>query len=189
MVLSDQHIQEAIRDGRLKIDPLPELKAYDTMSVDLRLGSQFFSWNLDQLTPLLGEAPTIDLSNYDFSRLSKAYLQPITPDRHGSVLIEQGQFLLSTTLERVGFPGQGRLAGRVEGKSSLARLGLSVHFAPTLHSTWEGLITLELHNVGPAPLRLKPGVPICQLIVEEVSGEPTSTMADSRFQGQTTPQG
>jgi dCTP deaminase len=76
----------------------------------------------------------------------------------------------------------------VEGKSSYARCGLLVHFtAPTIHAGFSGTITLELINFGPLKIELYPDMPICQLIVEQVSGMPFRN--DSQFQGQSRPGG
>jgi dCTP deaminase len=72
----------------------------------------------------------------------------------------------------------------VEGKSSLARIGLGVHVtAPTIHAGFEGLITLEIKNHGTAAIRLRPGMPICQLIFESVFGTP-SVVLEGIFQNQ-----
>jgi dCTP deaminase len=80
------------------------------------------------------------------------------------------------------------LAARVEGKSSLARCGLLVHFtAPTIHAGFEGTITLEMINLGAYPILLYPGMEISQLIVEQVVGTPRA--AASQFQSQSTPVG
>lgn len=67
------------------------------------------------------------------------------------------------------------LAARIEGKSSFARCGLLVHFtAPTVHAGWKGRLTLEIKNLGSNPVTLYQGMPICQLILEEVLGIPFS---------------
>jgi dCTP deaminase len=80
------------------------------------------------------------------------------------------------------------LAARIEGKSSRARCGLLVHFtAPTVHPGWDGPLALEMINLGPVPFLLKLGMPIAQLIVEEVQALPASS--PSQFQGQTSPGG
>jgi dCTP deaminase len=98
-----------------------------------------------------------------------------------------GKLVLARTMERVELPiqpGAPCLAGRIEGKSSYARCGLLVHFtAPTIHAGYNGIITLELINLGTIPISLFPGMPICQLIVEKVDGVPFRN--DSQFQGQT----
>jgi dCTP deaminase len=94
--------------------------------------------------------------------------------------------VLGKTLERVELPildNGTSLAARVEGKSSYARCGLLVHFtAPTVHAGFAGTITLELINLGPLDIALYPSMPICQLIIEQVSGIPFRN--DSQFQNQ-----
>jgi dCTP deaminase len=80
------------------------------------------------------------------------------------------------------------LAARIEGKSSRARFGILIHFtAPTVHPGFKGTLTLEMINLGPASFMLKPGMPIAQLIVEEVKGCPIEN--PSQFQGQQNPAG
>jgi len=105
-------------------------------------------------------------------------------------VLEPGQFVLGITQERVGLPlvaGQ-QLAGRIEGKSSIARCGLLVHFtAPTVHAGWDGPLALEMINLGTAGFTLFPGLAMCQLIVEIVFGDPTAN--PSQFQGQSKPSG
>ena len=81
------------------------------------------------------------------------------------------------------------LAARIEGKSSRARCGLLIHFtAPTVHPGWDGPLTLEMINLGASPILLSIGMPIAQLIIEEVRGLPAANNP-SQFQRQTTPEG
>ncbi len=105
------------------------------------------------------------------------------------------EFILGWTVERIKLPHRSRLAARVEGKSSLARLGLGVHVtAPTLHAGFgydpkepEGKgnpIQLEIWNIGNLTIRLAKGLAICQLIFEEVHGTP-----DKGYQGRFITQG
>lgn len=97
--------------------------------------------------------------------------------------ISPGQFYLGWTVERLQLPHRSRIAARVEGKSSLARLGLGVHVtAPTIHAgfgykaedpTYPGSsIQLEIWNFGPVHVVLQTGMKICQLIFETVDGTP-----------------
>jgi dCTP deaminase len=80
------------------------------------------------------------------------------------------------------------LAARIEGKSSLARCGLLVHFtAPTVHAGYDGPLALEMINLGNVGISLFPAMPIAQLILETVVGDPEEN--PSQFQGQTTPVG
>lgn len=106
-------------------------------------------------------------------------------------MLERGSFVLGNTCERVALPiipGRQSLAARIEGKSSFARCGLLVHFtAPTVHAGFDGTLTLEMTNLGVAPIALFPGMAICQLILERVLGEPWAR--PGQFQGQTTPPG
>ena len=100
-------------------------------------------------------------------------------------------FLLGWTIEKIQLPYTSRIAARVEGKSSLARIGIGVHVtAPTIHAgfgyrpddpTFPGNpIQLEIWNVGPLKVRLVKGLRICQLIFEEVHGTPSKGY-DGRF--------
>ena len=123
----------------------------------------------------------------------KVEIQP-----QGYVLDTPNRLVLGITRETVKLPlpydidpaVSGCLAARVEGKSSLARLGLLVHFtAPTIHAGFEGHITLEIMNLGPSRINLTPGLAICQLILEEVDGVPGSASTPSQFAGQTDPAG
>jgi dCTP deaminase len=100
------------------------------------------------------------------------------------VVLRPGDFIIALTAERVALPKSSRLAARVEGRSSLARLGLGVHVtAPTIHADWDGEIALEITNLGCLDIKLRPGLAICQLIIEQVHGTPATSLT-SIFQGQ-----
>ncbi len=93
-----------------------------------------------------------------------------------------GQFVLAYTKERVKLPNY--LSGRIEGRSSFARLGISIHqTAPTVHATFEGQLRLEILNNGPYECRLSPDLRICQLVLERL-GSPAITRLNSLFQQQ-----
>lgn len=98
--------------------------------------------------------------------------------------------MLAITRERVHLNRNFKLAARVEGRSSLARIGIVVHLtAPTIHAGFNGRITLEMINFGPFYLRMVPNkTPICQLIVEQLESVPTQEI-NTEFQGQTLPSG
>ena len=107
----------------------------------------------------------------------------VVADGSNGYLMEPAPFILGWTVEKIRLPFTSRLAARVEGKSSLARLGVGVHVtAPTIHAgfgdkqddpKYPGTpIQLEIWNVGPLPIRLTRGMRICQLIFEEVHGTP-----------------
>ena len=83
------------------------------------------------------------------------------------------ELILAWTAEYVALPTDARLAARVEGKSSLARLGIAIHqTAPTIHAGFKGQIRLEMANHGRVPVLLKTGMRICQLIFELTLGTP-----------------
>ena len=83
-------------------------------------------------------------------------------------VLKPGEFVLAWTAETISLPNF--LCARVEGRSTLARLGLSIHqTAPTVHATFTGKLQLELRNGGPYTMELFPGMKVCQLIVEQLS--------------------
>ena len=194
MILSNVTIQKALEEGRLVIDPPPEPLQptpgepdcpYQTSAVDLRLSAEVSVYKVEQ-SPIL-----IDLTKGRFNKLS-AVMEPRTLTEDQPLNLEPQRFVLGRTHERVGLPlledADKSLAARVEGKSSYSRCGLLVHFtAPTIHSGYEGTITLEIMNLGPYSIVLRPLMPICQLIIEEVRGQPFRN--DGQFQGQSKPAG
>lgn len=122
--------------------------------------------------------------------LSEVY-EEIEINHIGGFTLPVHQFVLGSTMERVSFPireDRTCYAARIEGRSSFARIGLIVHFtAPTIHSGFDGTITLEMINLGPYPITLYRGMEICQLIVEPLDAPPF--LNPSNFQGQRRPSG
>ncbi len=189
MILSGTDIARALKNKSLVIDPKPELAAIDSSALDLKVGEPFFTWNR-ALVEQQGVAVTVNLDTFKFKSLSEPFLREVQKESNGQYIIEPGQFYLSATHERVYLPIESRLAARVEGKSSLARLGLVVHMtAPTIHCGFDGVITLEIFNYGPFPLRVTPGrTRFCQLIIEKLSSVPKEPGGKS-FSGQKTAKG
>ena len=178
MVFSKDDIRNALAQGQLVIDPIPSEGMYSTSSVDLRLESSFIVF--DNPGPDSGVFVTIGSS--DPEEIAARYGTRMEIPPTGYLELKPGQFALANTVERVELPLH--LAARVEGKSSLARFGLSIHqTAPTIHADFRGNIRLEISNVGPFLCRLPPGIPICQLIVEELKTPATDPLS-SRFQNQ-----
>jgi dCTP deaminase len=193
MILSNDGITRALQQGALEISPEPSLSQYTTSAVDLLLGDEFHVWDQTKLQ-LPGFSPQLDLSLQDFAKTSEAFLVSAKRDDDGSVIFppfrEHPWHMLAITRERVHLNRKYKLAARVEGRSSLARIGLVVHLtAPTIHAGFNGNITLEMINFGPFHLKLVPNkTRICQLIVETLESEPTLEIATA-FQGQTLPSG
>ncbi len=193
MILSNIGIQEALDSGRLQIDPEPQPRApekgkdcpYNTTAVDLTLGDEIVILKPDE-SPITMDLGQGELLRFLSKNAERRKLNPDQPFRLG-----QNRFVQGRTHERVHLPLNDDgpcYAARVEGRSSFARCGLLVHFtAPTIHAGYEGTITLEMINLGPYPILLHPGIPICQLIVEVVEGRPLRS--DSQFQGHRSPMG
>ena len=181
MILCDSEIRAAIQHGQIVIDPDPPREHYSPTALDLCLGEREFKrWK----PPGPGVDLVIDPAQAGFFRSSTQFLEDVPPAPDGSVTLGPGEFLLALTRERVELPVESRLAARVEGKSSLARVGLSVHLtAPVIHGGFRGRITLELKNQGHFPIKLSPGIRICQLVFENVFGTPSITLG-GLFQNQ-----
>jgi dCTP deaminase len=185
-VLSNRSIWEALESGLLQIDPRPTPAPgvpgtpYNTSSVDLRLSEEI-------RVPRPGLCLNFDLSSGSIADTLNAVTLPHTIPADGWTLAPNS-FVLGRTIERVALPLESRLAARIEGRSSFARTGLLIHFtAPTIHANFTGTITLEMINLGPLPILLKPSLRVCQLILERVEGEVSPE--DSQFQGQGTASG
>jgi dCTP deaminase len=148
-VLSDGTIRRLVADGRVVIDPWdPDM--VQPASVDLRLGDSFRVFH-NHL------APAIDLDRPP-EHLTELIM--IRPDE--SFVIHPGEFVLGATLERVELPDD--VVARIEGKSSLGRLGLIVHAtAGFVDPGFRGSLTLEITNLTRVPIILWPGKPIAQL--------------------------
>lgn len=166
MILSDKAIQKAIADNEIEISPVPGLTRYTSSAVDLTLGFQFQSWNSDVLN-VPGTKIELNLALQSYQKTAKAYLQPLHLEQDGSYVFppfaQTPMVLLAQTHERVHLKRNSGFAARVEGRSSLARIGLTVHLtAPTIHCGFSGPITLELINYSSFFLRMVPGSAICQ---------------------------
>ncbi len=180
MILSDTQIRHALSSRRVIIEPAPSEDQFAPSAVDLHVGEQFRVWK-----PMpSAHRRTIRLSDVNLPDCTDL-MEELPPEPDGGVVIEPGQFVLSSTLERIALPIDARLAARVEGRSSYARLGLVVHMtAPTIHAGFEGQVVLEIMNFGPYPLQLDPRrTHICQVIFEEL-GEDPSIAINTVFQGQ-----
>ncbi|MDQ2733199.1 MAG: dCTP deaminase [Armatimonadota bacterium] len=175
-----------MNSGQIIIDPRPEPERIKTSAVDLTLGKEFRRWVMPSAK---GTEITIDLSQWDYPETARSHQELINTEPDGSVIIEPQKLILGMTQEYIALPETSRLAARVEGRSSLARIGLAIHLtAPTIHCGFKGAITLEITNHGVVPLRLRPGMAICQLVLEMVFGTPSQLM-QGIFQDQDTVQG
>jgi dCTP deaminase len=179
VILSDRSLREQLAAGRIVIEPLDD-SLIQPSSIDVRISNLFrvfrnhtrgvidVKQNMEDLTELVEIAPGSD-----------------TP-----FILHPGEFVLGSTLERIAVPDD--LVGRVEGKSSLGRLGLLIHStAGFIDAGFDGHITLELANVASLPITLYP-----EMKIGQVSFMQMTTAADhpygggatgSKYQGQRGP--
>lgn len=181
MILSDREIRAAIGRRAISISPLPPAEAWTSTAIDLTLAKELVIWDSPQKH---GVESVISPSHpeYNFDAVRDTYSNHFEVSADGYVFKPQ-TFLLGWTVERIQLPHRSRIAARVEGKSSLARLGIGVHItAPTIHSGFGyrpgddhfagSPLQLEMWNAGPLHVKLTAGMPICQLIFEVVDGTP-----------------
>ena len=169
MRLSRPSIIRELESGHLSFTPPLEPDQIGASSIDLRLGETFI--HLDrELAEERDAGANVQwyVQDAKWDTFAEKYGRTDRVAVGGRVEIPPGRLILGFTQEYVRLPPT--LAGRVEGKSSIARRGLLIHVtAPTIQVGFEGQIQLEFYNLGPAPLLLLPGRPICQLVLEQVT--------------------
>lgn len=153
-VLSDGTIRRLVEQGRIRIEPWdPEL--VQPASVDLRLGNSFRVFHNHRTSAIDLREPPTNLTEH------------VTVDDGKPFVIHPGEFVLGVTVERVAIPDD--VVARIEGKSSLGRLGLIVHAtAGFVDPGFEGTLTLEITNLTRVPIKLYTGLPIAQLSFMEL---------------------
>lgn len=166
-LLSDRDIGDFINQGRIGVDPYdPAL--LQPASLDVRLDNIFLLFD-----------------NHRYAAIDPSVEMPGLTRRHEvaegePLVVHPGEFVLGSTLERVELPGT--VAARLEGKSSLGRLGLLVHAtAGFIDPGFEGTITLEISNVASLPIKLWPGMKIGQLCFLGLSSVPDGLYGESRY--------
>jgi dCTP deaminase len=177
VILSDRSLREAIAAGRLVVDPLDD-DAIQPSSIDVRLDNRFRVFYTARHPYIDVKQPMDDLTE----------LVEVKPD--DAFILHPGEFVLGSTLEEVGIPSD--LAARLEGKSSLGRLGLMTHStAGFLDPGFTGHVTLELSNVANLPITLYPGMRIGQIAVFQLTTAAErpygSRGVGSKYQGQRGP--
>jgi dCTP deaminase len=185
VILTDREISIALARGLITIEPVPDKDtAFSSTAVDLTLDSTVITFN----DPVDGLERVIDPSQADLAQVLRAITKTERIPQTG-YLIPPKVLVLAWTKENVGLDVGTRIAARVEGKSSLARIGLAVHVtAPTIHAGFSGQIQLEMVNHGNVPIRLRTGMRICQLIFETTLGTPERGYK-GQFAGQTANRG
>ena len=149
MILSDRSILEEIKAGRIEIDPFDET-CVQPSSVDLHVDRRFRTFHNARY-------PFIDVKK-EMPELTEL----VEVEGDNPFILHPGEFVLGSTLERVGLPDD--LVARLEGKSSLGRLGLLIHStAGYVDPGWDGYLTLELSNVANLPITIYSGMKIGQI--------------------------
>jgi dCTP deaminase len=184
MVLTDREIQVAIQNDQIVINPSPAPTAFSSTSLDLGLSKYLRVWRSAEVAGVEEYVVCPAVKDFKFADVLKKCSDPKEMGSEGHV-VEPGDFILGWTLEAIKFPVLSRVAARVEGKSSLARLGIGIHItAPTIHAGFEGPIQLEICNHGTVRVRLLEGMPVCQLIFEQTLSTPQQGYT-GQFLGQT----
>lgn len=149
MILSDRSIREELDAGRIVIEPL-DPTCVQPSSVDLHIDRYFRVFR------------NHTMGYIDVKKNVEDLTEPVEIDEDDVFILHPGEFVLGSTLERVGLPDD--LVARLEGKSSLGRLGLLIHStAGFVDAGWDGQLTLELSNVANLPITLYPGMKIGQI--------------------------
>jgi dCTP deaminase len=177
VVLSDRTIRRLLEEGRIGIDPFDE-SLIQPSSVDVRVDRLFRVFHNNRY-------PFIDVREEQEDLTELVEVEDDSP-----FVLHPGEFVLGSTLERVTLPDD--LVARLEGKSSLGRLGLLIHStAGFIDPGWDGHVTLELANVANLPITVYPGMKIGQLSFVQLT-EPAehpygSDGLGSKYQGQRGP--
>lgn len=168
MILTDKTITKKISDGEIIIRPPLKPIQIQPSSIDLTLGNEY-------LSPIRTEE-TIDIKNNEpkYQRLNG-----------NAIMLPAGEFILATTKEWIELPPN--LIGRVEGRSSVGRLGVAIHVtAGFIDAGFKGQITLEIKNLSPNTIILYEDMRICQIIFEELDTVPNRVYgeAGNKYQNQ-----
>ena len=177
MVLSDRTIRAEIDAGRVKIDPFDPALVQPS-SIDVRVDRRFRVFHNARYPYIDVRQPMEDLT------------EAVEVEGDRPFILHPGEFVLGQTLERVTLPDD--LVARLEGKSSLGRLGLLIHStAGFVDSGFSGNLTLELSNVANLPITIYYGMPIGQISFMRMDGPVErpygSRETDNKYQGQTEP--
>lgn len=182
MRLTDGQIKQYLDDGRIVLDPRPIPEDISGVTVDIHLGNEFRVLQ-DHAAPFIDiSGPREEIDRAITSVMSDAIV--LTPDQ--AFFIHPGEFALAVTHESVTLPAN--MVGWLDGRSSLARLGLMVHVtAHRIDPGWSGQVVLEFFNSGKLPLALRPLMKIGALsfeLLEQDCLRPYSKRKDAKYKDQ-----
>jgi dCTP deaminase len=177
MVLSDRSIRAALESGRIRLQPL-DLSLVQPASIDVRCDRRFRVFRNSRYGFIDVRVPMPELTEL------------VSVDGDEPFILHPGEFVLGATLERIALGDD--IVARLEGKSSLGRLGLQVHStAGFIDPGFDGHVTLELSNVSNLPITIYPGMKVGQLSFLEMTGPAESPYGSgqlgSKYQGQIGP--
>ncbi|HUZ02111.1 MAG TPA: dCTP deaminase [Thermomicrobiaceae bacterium] len=180
MILSDREILEALERGRITIAPAPDLdRQLGSCSIDFRLGNTFMVFEHSRFSYIDPRHP---------QSIGEAMRTIVVPDDEAFIM-QAGDFALASTLESLELPDD--LLGRIEGRSSIARLGITVHStAAVFEPGWVGTATMELSNLGRMAVALYPGMRICSFTFEQLTSPalvPYRLKKGNKYAGQMDP--
>lgn len=181
MYLPDVAIMRRLEKGDLVIDPLTDPdQQIQPASVDIRLGNEFLEFNRSNISCI----------HPDKEHEVDEYVDETIVEDGEEFILHPGDFVLGTTTEHVEIPAD--LVAQVEGRSSLGRLAIIVHAtAGFVDPGYKGQVTLEMSNLGVAPVAVTPGMRIGQLVfseMDEPADRPYGEERGSKYQGQKGPQ-
>lgn len=183
MRLSDTDIKKALRRGLIKITPEVPQESVEGIAIDLHLGSKFRGFATSQCPYIDLAAPSVELSR----ALENVMEQERVLDTSERYILHPGQLVIAMTYQRVTLADN--FVGWLDGRSSLARLGLMVHVTShRIDPGWDGHIVLECFNSGRVPLALAPMMKICALNFEILScsvESPYSQRKTAKYREQT----
>lgn len=185
MRLSDGDIIAALDAGTITIEPRPDDRVINGVSVDLRLGHRFRTFSAHSIAyiDLSGSREQINQA------VEKVMGDEIVIGDQETFVLHPGELALGITLESITLPDD--LVGWLDGRSSLARLGLMVHVtAHRIDPGWSGNIVLEFFNSGKLPLALRPGMAIGAMSFETLTAPATRSYKkrdDAKYRGQSSP--
>ena len=180
MILSDRDIKKAIAAGRIKVTPAPDYATQlGSCSLDLRMGDEVRVFRHSKISH-------IDLRQ---PHSADGMMETFTISEKEPLVLQPGDLVLATTMEWLEVADD--LVGRIEGRSSLGRLGIIVHgTASVFDPGWRGKPVMELGNLGEVPVLIYPGMRICAFTFEEVSSPveiPYYKKKDNKYSGQNDP--
>ena len=178
MVLSDTDILAALERGDIQISPAPDMETQmGACSLDLRLGAEFRVFERARTAFI---DPRGHINWDEFTRV-------VSVPEGEPFIMHPNELVLAATIEEIALPAD--MLGRLEGRSSLGRLGIIVHgTAPLFFPGFSGRCVMELGNIGPMPVALYPGMRICSFTFEKISS-PSSRPYRGKYSGQSGPDG